>query len=561
MRKMPTMYWALLLLAGCGKDGSVDPDSGDDACRVMCGASCVDTDSDVRHCGACDRDCTALEGVLAEEVACVEGACVIDGACAPDRADCDGDVESGCEADLTKPETCGACETACSDPTPACTMDEEGRWACSRECMAPTADLCGDACVDVLTSVEHCGACDAGCPAPDNADPTCTDGECDFECEAGFHRCGDACVADDSVQSCGNSCTPCPVPANGAATCDGTSCGFTCDTGYVPSGNTCVPLPTVVTITATDDQAVEGPSDTATFRVARTGLLTSSVTVHLEVHASSTATVETGRPLPVDVVFNAPAAHTGRAVDVVIPAGATDVTFTVRAIVDDHAELDETLRLDIVSDSAYEIGASANATMTIVGGGTNVTRNGDSLTDYGVREGSLRLALQNARNVPNPVVNASTSGPIALVEALPLLDFDVTINGPTSENLVIDGVDVHRIAEVRATVRFDRVTFYRGQSPDHLAGAIFNRGHLTVERCRFANNHASNGGSAIYSFVAGDTAYLVIESSVFENNIGGPAISSYEADITVRNSTFINNPGGNIGGSYTNLGGNTPTNP
>src|SRR5690606_39006643 len=149
------------------------------------------------------------------------------------------------------------------------------------------------------------------CSAPPNATATCDGTSCGFTCNTGYHRCGDACVRNDSVNSCGTSCTPCPVPANGTATCDGTSCGFTCNTGYMPSGSSCVPVPTIVTLTVTDSEAVEGPSNTATFRVARTGLLTSPVTVRLTVATSSTATVETGRPAPVDVAFNAPATQSG----------------------------------------------------------------------------------------------------------------------------------------------------------------------------------------------------------------------------------------------------------
>src|SRR5690606_21822828 len=162
----------------------------------------------------------------------------------------------------------------------------------------------------------------------------------------------------------------------------------------------------------------------------------------------------------------------------------------------------------------------------------------------------------------NPVVNASFTGSIAIVETLPLLDFDVTVNGPVSGgNLVIHGGDTHRILEVRATVRFNRVTFRGGRSPDIAAGAILNRGHLTVDQCRFAHNHASNRGSAIYNFAADSTPVLVIENSVIENNTGSPAISSHIADVSVRASAFINNPAGNIEGGYTNLGGNSPANP
>jgi len=178
----------------------------------------VDTQTDVHHCGACDRDCTALEGVRADAVSCVAGACVLDNACAADRADCDGDAETGCEADLTSAETCGACATSCSGLTPLCTKSDGGGWGCEDECKAPTAELCGEECVDTMTNAAHCGGCGDACSAPDNATPTCADGACGFDCNAGHHPCGDACARNDSVNSCGTSCTPCPAPANGTAT-------------------------------------------------------------------------------------------------------------------------------------------------------------------------------------------------------------------------------------------------------------------------------------------------------------------------------------------------------
>ena len=36
-------------------------------------------------------------------------------------------------------------------------------------------------------------------------------------CDAGFHGCSGACVADDSVEQCGSECRPCPQPPNSLA--------------------------------------------------------------------------------------------------------------------------------------------------------------------------------------------------------------------------------------------------------------------------------------------------------------------------------------------------------
>lgn len=58
---------------------------------------------------------------------------------------------------------------------------------------APLA-LCGDVCVDLASDVANCGRCGIECTAPEHAVALCTEGNCDFECYAGFVREGDACV-------------------------------------------------------------------------------------------------------------------------------------------------------------------------------------------------------------------------------------------------------------------------------------------------------------------------------------------------------------------------------
>src|SRR5262245_55000692 len=59
-----------------------------DACATACGAECVDLQTDPRHCGSCDTDCTALPNVLGDAVRCVAGTCDYASACAPGHAHC-----------------------------------------------------------------------------------------------------------------------------------------------------------------------------------------------------------------------------------------------------------------------------------------------------------------------------------------------------------------------------------------------------------------------------------------------------------------------------------------
>ncbi|MEC7523324.1 MAG: hypothetical protein VYE22_25820 [Myxococcota bacterium] len=108
--------------ASCGGCGNVcaagelcDTSGGGATCSAECGGTvcgdgCVDTETDVRHCGACGRSC---DDTNATGVACVAGACALDG-CVDGFEDCNGDPSDGCEARPSDdPDHCGACGVAC----------------------------------------------------------------------------------------------------------------------------------------------------------------------------------------------------------------------------------------------------------------------------------------------------------------------------------------------------------------------------------------------------------------------------------------------------------------
>ncbi len=103
MRNLPRAWWVcgLLVGLGCGSSIVVDPEAasasatggtgtggggeagttssssggGCAAPSVVCGASCVDLESDAAHCGACDHDCQggSCEGGICQPVAIGEG--------------------------------------------------------------------------------------------------------------------------------------------------------------------------------------------------------------------------------------------------------------------------------------------------------------------------------------------------------------------------------------------------------------------------------------------------------------------------------------------------------
>lgn len=120
-----------------------------------CGALCVDLQTDPSNCGSCGRSCVLPNG----EAACAAGECAL-AACDPGFADCDDDVETGCETeDACQPGA--ACATACGST---------GALSCD--------DPCAPSCA---TPVEACNAVDDDC-----------DGACDqgalAGCRVGVHR-------------------------------------------------------------------------------------------------------------------------------------------------------------------------------------------------------------------------------------------------------------------------------------------------------------------------------------------------------------------------------------
>jgi hypothetical protein len=118
---------------GAGAAGGAACEAGESRCDD----ACVDLDTDLAHCGACDAPC-APSGA---EGACVRGACTL-GACLDGFADCDTDVANGCESPVSCDEG-AACTTSCgsvgavgcSDPcTPSCAEPAETCNALDDDC-------------------------------------------------------------------------------------------------------------------------------------------------------------------------------------------------------------------------------------------------------------------------------------------------------------------------------------------------------------------------------------------------------------------------------------------
>ena len=220
---------------------AIDADGGDGpsltcpAEQTRCSGKCVSSADPLHGCG--DPTCTRCPGAHAA-LGCRDGTCVI-GTCDTGFADCNADPADGCETDLSKPASCGACNVICPAITPLCTPTG-ATYECTNGC-TPAAPLrCGEACVDPLTSIANCGTCGVACPAVINATTSCAAGVCAFACTELFHACAGACVSRTDATACGAACAPCPVPPGGAATCIADVCGVACADGFRLCGAACV---------------------------------------------------------------------------------------------------------------------------------------------------------------------------------------------------------------------------------------------------------------------------------------------------------------------------------
>lgn len=142
----------LVGLAACANGAGRAGDAGRrDAARAqrcdegtLCGAACVELQSDPEHCGGCGRTCVVPNA----SAACVAGACAV-GRCTPGFVDCNARSEDGCERSADCDEG-ASCTTGCGTAGTTVCVD-----ACTPTC-APPAELCN------LLDDDCDGACESG---------------------------------------------------------------------------------------------------------------------------------------------------------------------------------------------------------------------------------------------------------------------------------------------------------------------------------------------------------------------------------------------------------------
>jgi Cys-rich repeat protein len=193
-----------------------DPDRAD--CNGRADDGCeTETRVDLLHCGGCALACRPANATGQ----CLSGVCEI-AACDRGFLDCDGNPANGCETDLaTSPRNCGACGRSCATGQ-VCLLG-----ACVVDCGALTR--CGSSCTDLRADDRNCGACGRAC-APDEA---CAAGACTLVCRAPETLCAGRCVVTASNSAhcgaCGRVCAGAP---NATPVCTAGACGFACLPGF-----------------------------------------------------------------------------------------------------------------------------------------------------------------------------------------------------------------------------------------------------------------------------------------------------------------------------------------
>jgi len=157
----------------CAKDG-------DALCLSQDGSLfCTSGANDAKHCG-CDAsnvgmNCTSLSHASASS--CEAGSCKL--ACEAGYADCDGNIENGCETSLNDINSCGACGNKCDTTNTVSAACVAGK--CELNCFE-NHDTCGGTQCVALYSDDNCGACGNKCDAQSScADNVCLQDKCDAD--------------------------------------------------------------------------------------------------------------------------------------------------------------------------------------------------------------------------------------------------------------------------------------------------------------------------------------------------------------------------------------------
>ena len=178
--------------------------------------------------------------------------------------------------------------------------------------------------------------------------------------------------------------------------------------------------------------------------------------------------------------------------------------------------------------------------------------------------GSLRQALADANDGDTIDFGSSLNGQtIGLTSGELVVGKSVTINGPGSDNLTVNGNHASRVFSISSgkTVTIFGVTIKNGGVANG-AGIYNNHATLTVDSCSLIGHQGGLWGGAIYNDGApySNATLTIINSTLSGNsaNDGGgiynDGSSGGSATLTVANSTLSGNSGFAVGGGIHNFG-------
>ncbi len=220
-----------------------------------CNNACVNTKSNIYHCGSCGNACNKSDFPNASGVECANGACAATG--------CSGSnvFFYGGQCKTSTATQCGSISNDCTKLTGyqsgecagnACkiTSCKSGyilqNNACS-QCASGTTP-CNNKCVNTNTDTSNCGSCGKTCTVSQftgASSVSCSSGTCKpMSCGPNYYLSGTSCVKND-VNNCGAAGKKCNVNNfSGAVTVDcinSTCTPKTCIAGFYVDDKQCVP--------------------------------------------------------------------------------------------------------------------------------------------------------------------------------------------------------------------------------------------------------------------------------------------------------------------------------
>ncbi len=170
-----------------------------------------------------------------------------------------------------------------------------------------------------------------------------------------------------------------------------------------------------------------------------------------------------------------------------------------------------------------------------------------SLDDSGA--GTLRSTIGQAASGDTINFQAGLSGMITLESPLPILNQDLTIQGPGAGVITVSGNDLHRVlfVESGAVVVISGLTIANGlteggvAATDGFGGGIFNAGNLTLEVSVVQGSFAQFGGGGISNDGTLNLRRSTITGNSTDPGATGGGVENFGGSLDVFQSTISGN--------------------